>query len=111
METKPILPNYEIIKKLGQGSYGSVYKAKQISTGRKVAIKEIHFIDKSDYHLNRHSLMVARELYLLAKLSKIKNNGFTIHLLDVFVNPEAHEDYSLLNTLYLITSYQKLDLS
>jgi len=34
------------LQKLGEGSYGSVYKAKVTSTGQVVAIKVIHLTDE-----------------------------------------------------------------
>lgn len=36
-----VAEDYEIIVKVGQGSYGQVYKAKNIITGETVAIKHM----------------------------------------------------------------------
>lgn len=36
-----VAPHYEIIKKIGSGSYGSVCEATQVATGNKVAIKKL----------------------------------------------------------------------
>ena len=43
--TTPIakdLPEYQIIRELGSGSSGIIYKAQHIKLGRKVAIKMLH---------------------------------------------------------------------
>lgn len=61
-----------------------------------VAIKEIEvFQDQSV--IRRHLIMITRELQILHKLSKMKNNKFTVSLLDVFVNPEAVKDHTKLS--------------
>ncbi len=38
----PVLGDYQLLKKLGQGAMATVFKAKQISMDRKVAIKLLH---------------------------------------------------------------------
>lgn len=55
--------------------------------------------------------MVAREVYILQKLSKMKGNIFTIKLIDLVANDEAYEDQDKLSTLCIITNYERLDLS
>lgn len=75
-----------------------------------MAIKEIKLKDKSNYQSHRHSIMIAREIYILYKLSRSKYNSFTILLHDIECNPEAYDDYKQLDTVYLITSFEKIDL-
>ncbi|KAG2221413.1 hypothetical protein INT45_012664 [Circinella minor] len=54
LPTYPGLERYEIIKKLGDGAFSNVYKARDIRTGRKVAIKVVrkHDPDVNESHLH-----------------------------------------------------------
>jgi len=38
---KPPMDNFQKIEKLGEGTYGIVYKAKDLYTGKMVALKKI----------------------------------------------------------------------
>jgi serine/threonine-protein kinase len=60
------IPGYEFLEKLGQGSMGTVYKARQMSMNRLVAVKVLHtrLIAKPEF-LRR----LTREAHLAAKLS------------------------------------------
>lgn len=40
------LEKYELVKKIGHGSYGEVFKAKEKSTGRSLAVKLINKVSK-----------------------------------------------------------------
>ena len=64
---------YKIKEKLGEGTFGSVYKAKHIETKKTVAIKKIAKINRDNYSLRQ----VIRELVILRKLSSIEDNMFT----------------------------------
>jgi serine/threonine-protein kinase len=60
------IPGYEIIEKLGQGAMGTVYKARQLSMNRLVAIKTLH----PRYAANPDLLKrLTGEAHLAAKLS------------------------------------------
>lgn len=54
--------------------------------------------------------MISREVYILYKLSKMKENSFTIRLFDIQYNEEAKEDSKKLHTLYLITQFEETDM-
>jgi serine/threonine-protein kinase len=60
------IPGYQLVSKLGQGSMGTVYKARQLSMNRLVAIKMLHpkLAAQQDL-LNK----LIREAHLAAKLS------------------------------------------
>jgi serine/threonine-protein kinase len=77
------IPGYELVEKLGQGSMGTVYKARQLSMDRLVAIKMLHprLAAKQDL-LSR----LDREAHLAAKLSH--NN--IVQAIDVGVAGSLH---------------------
>jgi serine/threonine-protein kinase len=60
------LPGYELLEKIGHGSMGTVYKARQLSMNRLVAVKTLHpRLAAKQGLLNR----LTREAHLAAKLS------------------------------------------
>src|SRR5262245_5934849 len=61
------IPGYQILEKLGQGSMGTVYKARQLSMNRLVAIKTLSskLASKDSGFLERFK----REAHIAAKLS------------------------------------------
>lgn len=61
---------YEILSEFGVGSFGRVYKARQLSTGSEVAIKTLR-IEESDTsaETQRHTERFRREMRLCAALS------------------------------------------
>jgi serine/threonine-protein kinase len=60
------IPGYQFLEKLGQGSHGVVYKAKQLSMDRLVAVKVLH----PKYAANAALLaQLTREARVAAKLS------------------------------------------
>src|SRR5262245_57220808 len=42
LTAQTMIPGYQVLEKIGQGSMGTVFKAKQISMDRTVAIKVLH---------------------------------------------------------------------
>jgi serine/threonine-protein kinase len=60
------IPGYELLEKLGQGAMGTVYKARQTSMNRLVAIKLLHprYAAKPQFFAR-----LTREAHLAAKLS------------------------------------------
>ncbi len=77
------IPGYELLEKLGQGSMGTVYKARQLSMDRLVAIKILH-----PRLAAKHDLIsrLDREAHLAAKLSH--NN--IVQAIDVGVAGSIH---------------------
>lgn len=60
------IPGYEILDKLGQGAMGEVYKARQLSMNRLVAVKKLHpRLAAKPHILDR----LVREAHLAARLS------------------------------------------
>jgi eukaryotic-like serine/threonine-protein kinase len=60
------IPGYEVLQKLGQGAMGTVYKARQLSMNRLVAVKMLHpRLAANPGFLKRFT----REAHLAAKLS------------------------------------------
>ena len=58
-------PNYVVERILGTGSYGSVCRAVQISSGKKVAIKRIKNVFEDDVDCKR----ILREVMLMRKIN------------------------------------------
>lgn len=70
------IPGYQLMEKLGQGSMGTVYKARQMSMNRLVAVKVLHpRLSANPEFLKR----LTREAHLAAKL----NHNNIIQAIDV----------------------------
>lgn len=106
------LAMYEITSKLGSGSYGSVYQAVHIQSRKTVAIKHIQLSqhDNNDENYQRSLILAIRELEILAKLSQVQNNFYTITLLDCFTTDEAEKDPTCMSDLFLVTDCYDADL-
>ena len=75
MEEKTLLNKYVLTEKLGEGTYGEVSKAKEIKTGKIVAVKKIKtFIENEGI-----PTLALREILSLKKL----NHPNIVSLLDV----------------------------
>ena len=72
---------YELICKLGEGSYGEVFKVRHIETGEKFAIKLI----KDPFDNVKHATQLYREMVIMRKLSKFHNNIFTTQIVDIIL--------------------------
>ena len=94
-------PRYELVKYIGEGSYGQVAKAIDVRSGEPVAIKRIDsvFDNATDC---KHLL---RELILLKKL----NHASIVRLLNVLIGDDDG-DLENFNEIYLVMSYSTSDL-
>ncbi|WRT65525.1 cyclin-dependent kinase 1 [Kwoniella shivajii] len=88
------LENYTKLEKIGEGTYGVVYKARDLSTGNFVALKKIR-LEAEDEGVPSTSI---REISLLKELSKDDN---IVKLLDI-----VHSD----SKLYLVFEFLDMDL-
>ena len=91
---------YQVIKIIGQGSYGSVAEAIHTPTNRRVAIKRMDdiFGDSEDCK------KMVREILLLKALND--NNDYVIKLLDIIEPPNI----SKFRDLYVVLEYMEADL-
>ena len=103
------IDEYKIIKIMGTGAYGKVYKALHIPTNQIVALKSIK-LEENPKLLHLQLVMLARELQTLFKLSRQENNQFTVGLLDAFVNHEAEENSKELSKIYLVMEFYEHDM-
>jgi len=87
------LPKYLLLEKIGEGTYGIVYKAKDRVTGRLVALKKIR-LDEHDEGVPSTSI---REVSLLKEL----NHPNVVKLEDVLYSK---------NRLYLVFEFLDFDL-
>lgn len=78
---------YELTKIIGEGAYGTVFKAICTKTKKPVAIK---FINLKDVSYNALKL-ICREVKINQSLSSIKHNIFTPMLLEVFIPPKDRD--------------------
>jgi len=70
---------YQLFESLGSGSYGTVYKGRNVRNGRQVAIKQCQMDKKFGLPYT-----TVREVSILKELSTHRN---IVHLLDVSVEP------------------------
>jgi len=87
---------YEILVKIGEGTYGEVYKARIRNTGRIIALKKIRLLDSAEEGVPSTTL---REIALLTELSRHPN---IVSLLDV-INRNSK--------LYLVFEFLDQDLA
>lgn len=60
---------YEILEKIGEGGFGSILKARQLTTGQEVALKIMRFPERgSSGHMDTRTARFLREAQLCAKL-------------------------------------------
>ncbi|KAI9591227.1 kinase-like domain-containing protein [Syncephalis fuscata] len=84
--------NYQKLEKIGEGTYGVVYKARELATGRVVALKKIR-LDSEDEGVPSTAM---REISVLKELK----HSNIVQLLDI-----VHSD----SKLYLVFEFLDLD--
>jgi serine/threonine protein kinase len=72
---------------MGEGSFGQVVKAKDLMTGKPVAIKLIRNVFQNSYE----SRKVLREIMLQRQLTEMPDNVFTPRLLDILIPTKKTE--------------------
>jgi serine/threonine protein kinase len=102
IHNEDLLKRYDCIGSLGFGTYGSVYKLRDKSSGALVAVKKIHHFDSDDFGLSNSAL---REVSLLRALGK---QPFVIELKEVHQSPYALDPR--FTELYLVFEYMECDL-
>lgn len=90
--------NYECIKILGKGSYGSVASAVHKPTGKKVAIKKMDGVFEDDVDCKR----ILREFYILQQIQ----HPYVVELFDL-IQPK---DPSNFDTVYMVLELAESDL-
>jgi len=90
--------DYEVEKIIGIGSYGSVCRALQKSTGKKVAIKRMQNIFEDEIDCKR----ILREITLLRKL----DHPQLVKVLDIL----EPRDSNTFHTIYVVMEYMESDL-
>ena len=91
-----LISNYLYLSKLGEGTYGVVYEAKQIETEQIVAVKEIK-IDHCDDGIPSTAI---REI---AVLQELRGTPYVVNLIEIIHGQEN-------NRLFLIFQYFNLDM-
>lgn len=101
---KKVTEKYDLIQKIGSGSYGLLVKAQNKKTGEIVAIKQITCLDEDDQLYKA----IIREVHILRKLSSIEGNKNTTKLIDII----ASKDFTKSETPYLffVMEYMSADL-
>ncbi|XAR55662.1 Cyclin-dependent kinase [Bertholletia excelsa] len=88
--------SFEKLHKIGQGTYSSVYKARDLKTGKIVALKKVRFMNMDPESVR----FMAREIHILRKLDHPN-----------VMKLEALVTSRMSGSLYLVFEYMEHDLS
>uniref|UniRef100_A0A5B7AE81 Protein kinase domain-containing protein n=1 Tax=Davidia involucrata TaxID=16924 RepID=A0A5B7AE81_DAVIN len=88
--------SFEKLDKIGQGTYSSVYKARDLKTGKIVAMKKVRFVNMDPESVR----FMAREIYILRKLDHPN-----------VMKLEALVTSRISCSLYLVFEYMEHDLA
>jgi mitogen-activated protein kinase 1/3 len=89
--------NFDLIKKVGAGAYGTVASFQDPATGQKIAVKKI-----TDAF---HDLIDGKRILREVKLLRSFNHDNIISILDMY--PPDHPDF---NDIYIVTDLMETDL-
>lgn len=95
-KSKTVVPGYEIIKTVGEGTYGKVFKATELSSGDTVAIKNIKLMDDNDEEgvpattLREVSLLQELRHPNIVNLRQITSEDFKIYLVFDYIENDLH---------------------
>ncbi|KDP27188.1 hypothetical protein JCGZ_19887 [Jatropha curcas] len=87
---------YEKLEKIGQGTYSSVFRAREVESGRMVALKKVRF----DNFQPESIRFMAREIVILRRLDHPN-----------IINLEGIITSRLSNSIYLVFEYMEHDLA
>ncbi|GLU11014.1 hypothetical protein SLE2022_277870 [Rubroshorea leprosula] len=87
---------YEKLEKIGQGTYSSVFQAREVETGKMVALKKVHF----DNFKPESIRFMAREIMILRRL----DHPNVMKLEGIITSPIS-------SSLYLVFEYMDHDLA
>ena len=76
-----VTSKYQLLEKLGQGTYGQVRKVKHIASGKIYAIKLIENCFNDEYSARK----AVREIKILRQLSVMNKNVFTTRLHEIIL--------------------------
>uniref|UniRef100_A0A914Y6B3 Protein kinase domain-containing protein n=1 Tax=Panagrolaimus superbus TaxID=310955 RepID=A0A914Y6B3_9BILA len=97
------IKDYEILKAVGEGTYGKVFKAKHRSSGTLVALKKVRLENERD----GFPITAVREIKILRQL----DHENVVRLLDVAIEGPKHDpDGPLIDSFYLVFEYMAHDL-
>lgn len=101
-----VTTEYQILKLQGVGSQGKVYKAKRHLDGKIVAIKYF----KNIFDDINSSKKLIGELYILRKLSALKENVFIPKLIDIILPQQLKKDNKPVDSLFMVMEFMEYDL-
>ena len=97
---------YEIVKLLGQGSFGKVYEGTHIKTQKRVAIKMMKNLFDNEYDSKR----LISEIQILLQLSNVPHNQFTPRIHDIIASEFDSTSDEPVQYLFIVMEYVNTDL-
>ena len=99
-----VMKNYSILEKVGEGSYGQVFKAQCVFTDQIVAIKHVKGFRKHDYDC----VKLVREIQIMKRLHQLSAGFeqccFIPEIYDIIVPPEE-KCIEKLNNVFMVMEF------